>query len=515
MGNTPEEIATPAAQANGSHGADAILTDVQGAEASLASFGVAKFLSWASLVVIVMAGLALSIVIANQARQTLQEKQQEFSLLLAQNLNHQIYRRFILPTLVGFGRVELKEKAQYDRLENVIQSTIHGLQIQELRIYDIDGVVSFSTDRSTVGREDLVDADVRRVTNLGAPLFSVLKREDAPFWSRLHFNPAPGSVVMKMNYPLRIPTDLGDDADNGTLVGVLEIRQDIAGVQKTAVRFQWLIILVTLVTSLILFLVLLMIIRRADKVNAMRLQERDRMERELHQNEKLASMGRTVASIAHEIRNPLGIIRSSSELLLKKQTNENDLHARILKAIHDEAVRLSQTVSDFLDYARPRNPRQDPVDLAQVLEQVLVFLEHECQKNAVVVDRRLAREVVIPGDKDLLYRAFYNIVGNSLQAMNGPGQLEVELSAQGKEAVLTVRDSGPGFDPARKHTFTDPFVTTKDQGTGLGLAITKNIIQSHGGVLALDNHPEGGAVVTARFHLARPSLTRGAPASRP
>ncbi|AGW12769.1 putative integral membrane sensor signal transduction histidine kinase [Megalodesulfovibrio gigas DSM 1382 = ATCC 19364] len=457
------------------------------------SYSTAKYLSWGSLALTFLAGLALSIVIANQARQTLLAKQQEFGLLLAQNLNHQIYRRFILPTLVGFGRVELRDATQYERLESVINSTIHGLNMLELRIYDLDGVISYSTEAEHVGRQDLMTQDVRRVADRGEPIFAVGKREDVPIWSEWIMPPKPGQVVMKMTYPLRVATDLGDDVHNGTLVGVLEIYQDIAGVYKTVIRFQWIIILNSLGISLLLFLVLLMLIRRVDKISAQRLQETQRLERQLHQNEKLASMGRMVASIAHEIRNPLGIIRSSAELLLKKQGDENSLHGRILKAIFDESRRLSQIVSDFLDYARPKAPRQEPVELATVLDQVLVFLEHECRKCEVQVERQVERGLMLSGDKDLLYRAFYNIVSNGLQAMAGPGTLFVQASRRGETLETVIRDTGPGIDAAIADKLLDPFFTTKDHGTGLGLAITNGIIQSHGGELRLENAPEGGA----------------------
>ena len=461
-------------------------------EQSNASYSTAKYLSWGSLALTFLAGLALSIVIANQARQTLLAKQQEFGLLLAQNLNHQIYRRFILPTLVGFGRVELSDKTQYERLESVINSTIHGLNMLELRIYDLNGYVSYSTEAEFVGRQDLMTQDVRRVADHGEPIFAVGKREDIPLWSEWIIPPQPGQVVMKMTYPLRVATDLGDDVHNGTLVGVLEIYQDIAGVYKTVIRFQWIIILNSLGISLLLFLVLLMLIRRVDKISAQRLQEKQRLERQLHQNEKLASMGRMVASIAHEIRNPLGIIRSSAELLLKKQGDETSLHGRILKAIYDESCRLSQIVSDFLDYARPKAPRREPVELASVLDQVLVFLEHECRKCGVTVERQMERGLVLSGDKDLLYRAFYNIVSNSLQAMGGPGTLAVQAVRRGNALEAVIHDTGPGIDPTIIDKLLDPFFTTKDHGTGLGLAITNGIIQGHGGELRLENAPEGG-----------------------
>ena len=220
-------------------------------------------------------------------------------------------------------------------------------------------------------------------------------------------------------------------------------------------------------------------------------------------------MGRVVASIAHEIRNPLGIIRSSAELLQRRADKTDTGTRRILDAIYDEAVRLSQTVNDFLDYARPRKPRQDLVDVQLVLDQVLAFLEGEMKRVSVAIERGDApgsspwptpimaekTPLWVRGDKDLLYRALYNILINGQQALDGPGILYINAWQDDDGIHIAVRDSGPGIDPALLPSLLDPFFTTKDGGTGLGLPIVNSIITSHGGRIELANAPEGGAIV--------------------
>jgi len=469
------------------------------------SFGFARFLSLSSLVLILGSGVLLSIVIANSARETLLTKQKEFSLLLAENLNHQIYRRFILPTSLLFGRVELKQKAQYDRLEQVINSTIHGLHIMELRIYDLDKVVSFATNKDLVGQEGLADAGVEQCLNETRPFYEI-KSEKNTSWLFLNPSIKPGGVILKTTFPLKVEKELrvekgGEEKDQ--IVGVLEVYQDITGDYQTVIRFQWVIIYTTLITSGCLLLILLWIIRRTDRVNALRVSERNRLERELNQSEKLASIGRMVAGVAHEIRNPLGIIRSSAELLIKRAGKGDDVQTKILKAIYDEAKRLSQTVNDFLDYARPKQLNMKEMDLAQVLDQALVFLEGECAKQKVKVEKEYQPGLKMLGDKDLIYRAVYNVLTNSLQAMQGPGRIRIESNVRGKEISLSFRDSGPGFDDKDREKLLDPFFTTKDNGTGLGLTIMSNIVKSHQGDLELDNTPQGGAKVTMIFPAAK------------
>lgn len=465
-------------------------------------FGFARFLSWVSLVLILATSIVMSVVITDSARNTMFRKQQEFASLLAENLNHQIFRRFTLPTLIGFGRIALRQPVQYERLDQLVQSVIHGLQVSRVRIYDHGKLVSYSTDRADLGRADLAGPEVTVALRDEDPSYTI--DGDIPFWRAL-FIPRlePGSFILRTTYPLRVENHQGriDDDDDGPIMGVLEMTQDITNDTRAILAFQWLIIGTASLSSLVLFGMLLVFIRRAERVMAERMLEKQRLERELHQHEKLAGMGRVVASIAHEIRNPLGIIRSSAELLLKRPSSSDPVTARILQAIYDEAKRLSQTVNDFLDYARPRQPRQDPVETDAVLDRVLGFLEGELARREVAVAREAEPGITVYGDADLLYRAFYNIMVNALQAMDGPGSVTMTARRDGEEAELAFRDSGPGFDPANRERLLDPFFTTKDDGTGLGLPIVNSIITSHGGSLRIDNAPEGGAVVYVRLPL--------------
>jgi signal transduction histidine kinase len=219
-------------------------------------------------------------------------------------------------------------------------------------------------------------------------------------------------------------------------------------------------------------------------------------------------MGRVIASIAHEIRNPLGIIRSSAEFLQKRVDKTDPGAARILGAIYDESVRLSQTVNDFLDYARPRQPRQDITDINLILNQTLAFLEGEMGRCGVEIVRETEPDLFVHGDKDLLYRAFYNILVNGQQAMDGPGVMRISAGADKQGHVrLEFLDSGKGFDPQTLPKLLDPFFTTKDGGTGLGLPIVQSIIVSHGGALELENGTPHGALVRVLLPAAQESAS--------
>ncbi|MFW5489597.1 MAG: sensor histidine kinase [Desulfovibrio sp.] len=473
-------------------------------------FQLIKLISWSFLILILGFNLALSMFVAEYAQRTLLEKQKEYARLLAENLNHQIFRRFTLPTLLGIGDFDLRSKEQYAQIDNVIRATIHSFHVLNLRVYGFDETVSYSLEKEEVGADHMADKAVSDALKDGTRTFEIINKD--PIWKALlTYKLAPESVILRTVFVLRTEKPF---LKNDMNYWAVELTQDITGDYQTAINFQRLIVITSLFSSLLLFFVLVLIIRRADRVTQERAREKEQLERELHQSEKLASMGRMVSGVAHEIRNPLGIIRSSAEHLLSKATRNNDPSAPLLQAIFSESKRLSRTVNDFLDYARPKQPRQDDVNLASVLDQGTTFLESRCRETGVTLQRRYPKELHIHGDKDLLYRAFYNLLANALEAMeaerSGPeksGQdahgaesiLRVTASQSRDSLTLVVQDTGPGFDPDVLDQVKDPFFTTKDTGTGLGLAIVNNIFQAHGARMVLENASTGGARISVTF----------------
>lgn len=475
-------------------------------EAERLPLSYARTLSWLSLLFILLSSLALSFFISSSVRDTLLRRQEDFARQLVENLNSQIYRRFALPTIMANGRIALRQPTQYEHLDRVVRSVIEGLPVEKLRIYDFTRRVAYSSDKEDQGRAGLAPPNVDAVldgSTVSSEIISSIPAWQAPFRVPLK----EGTFVLRVLYPLR-GEPMGPE-HKVPVMGALELTQDITDDYERVLAFQGIIVVMCLLSSVLLFGVLHLLIQRAERVLAERMQKNRQLENELHSNERLVSMGRVVASIAHEIRNPLGIIRSSAELLQRRTAGADKGTARILGAIYDEAVRLSQTVNDFLDYARPRKPREDMVDVDLVLDQALAFLEGEFSRKGVSVERELEPGLFVRGDKDLLYRAFYNILVNGQQALDGPGVIRVSgrrLDAEGGPGTadgqpaeplvaLEFLDSGPGFDPDALGSLLDPFFTTKEGGTGLGLPIVQSIIVGHGGRIELENGPDGGALV--------------------
>ncbi|MBU1612636.1 MAG: two-component sensor histidine kinase [Proteobacteria bacterium] len=458
-----------------------------------------KVLSWSFLLLILGFNLGLSLFLSNYVETALMDKQKEFGLLLAANLNHQIYTRFTLPSVVGYGKIQLSNPEQAGRLDQVVRSTIHSLNVQEVRMYALDGRVVYSTNKKLIGLKGLaneyVDVAIKDELYSFDLIFNISKFE-ALFSLTLD----PETLLLKTFSPMRSEESLSTTGAKGRLMGVLEFTQDITGEYLKLVNLERMVLGSSLITSIILFVVILTILGRADRLNQERIIEREKLERELMQQEKLAGMGRMVAGVAHEIRNPLGIIRSTAEHLKKKAEKQGGgSDVQLLGAIYDESKRLSRVVTDFLDYARPKQPHKTEVDVSRVVEQVIVFLDNECSKRGVVIESSVPEGISVMGDKDLLYRAFYNVVTNSLQAMEGGGTISISAAREVDVVHLIFMDSGPGFPAEHIEQIKDPFYTTKDTGTGLGLAIVGSILEGHGAQWSLSCGVDGGARVDMIF----------------
>jgi signal transduction histidine kinase len=456
-----------------------------------------RVISWSLFAIILGFSLLLSVFISKYAERTLLEKQEEFGLLLAENVSHQVFTRFVMPTVMRYGGISLRQPEQSKILDEVVRSTVHSFHVTSLRIYDAKGIITFSLDKDEVGKQGNALYRVTRTWE-SAEFASEIIAKVSKMASLFRYRLKPGSLKLRAYYPLRAERSLTDVSEN-PIMGVLEFEQDITGDFMAMLNFERLVITFSLVTSLVLFFLVLAVLRRAERLSNRQIKEKARLLAELQQQEKLAGMGRMVAGVAHEIRNPLGIICSSSELVLKKAEKEGSAYTRILRALHEEAKRLTRTVAEFLDYARPKKPAMTDVDVGRLLDQVAVFMEPECEKLGVTIDREYSGDMIARGDKDLLYRAFYNLVANALQAMGDGGQIFIRAAREEGRLHVTIQDTGPGFSPEHLDQVRDPFFTTKDEGTGLGLALVSTIMESHGITMDLNNAEDGGARVDVIF----------------
>ena len=461
---------------------------VQASEEQIKPFRLVKYFTFTSLVVIFIGTLALTILNTHGARNLQQKKSEDFARLLIENLNHQVFTQFILPVALKYGKIQLSDKKQFERMDKVVRSTLHSFKVDMVNIYDMQDTVSYSFDQALVGKENLGGKAYQDA--LGGKLTTNLLQRGN--WLEIFLGVPKDNKLVTFS-PLRVEQPMS--RISGPVLGVVEIVQDLSEEYKAIFSFQIRVMLTCTAVMGLLFLALLFVVKRGEGIIEKRALERLRLKEQLGRAERLSSLGEMVAGISHEIRNPLGIIKSSSELLKKKLAGV-DVSNSIPDIIIEESVRLNNIITDFLNYAKPRSPHLATCNVEEVLEKNITFLASQIKAEGYTIEKHCKNNLPeISADADMLYQAFLNILINAMQAMTGGGKIHVEITSNDGSVFVCFEDEGQGIPEDLLKKIWDPFFTTKEKGTGLGLGIVKNIIESHGGNVMINNQPDGGARV--------------------
>lgn len=229
--------------------------------------------------------------------------------------------------------------------------------------------------------------------------------------------------------------------------------------------------------------------------------ERRRLEQELIEVERLAIIGKTAASVAHEINNPLGIIMANTDVALEEAADPA-LRSR-LEAIQRNVERAATTTRRLLNIAMPQSINQEPQNLADILKESTAFLLPR-MKNVTLDTSRLEDELPLRGDRILLEQLFINLLLNALESMNNQGELAIigdRRTRDGKTVLhIEVKDSGHGIAPENLDRIFDPFFTTRGSGGfGLGLFISRRIVEAHKGTLRAESEAGRGTSMVTEF----------------
>ena len=234
-------------------------------------------------------------------------------------------------------------------------------------------------------------------------------------------------------------------------------------------------------------------------------------EAEARRAERLAALGQLSAGLAHEIRNPLGVIKGSAEMLAQKLKTAQPLSAELAGYISSEVNRLNGLVARFLDFARPQHVELRPVQIPQIIDRALETVQHQSPNAHVRIERDYARDAPeIMADRQLCEPIFVNLILNAFQAMaeTPAGHERVLRLSAAPESVdgvpgvrVLVEDTGPGVPPEFREQIFNPFFTSKKDGVGLGLAIVAKFVDDHRGSIRLDPHSGPGA----RFRVFLPA----------
>jgi signal transduction histidine kinase len=224
-----------------------------------------------------------------------------------------------------------------------------------------------------------------------------------------------------------------------------------------------------------------------------------RIEEQLRSAERLSVLGELAAVLAHEIRNPLGSIRGTAEIL-KDDYQPGDKKFEFLEILLKESDRLNRVVEDFLRLSRPQPLSMKPCNIGEELRSVVMLVMAEARDKGISLELKADKALEIMGDRDKLHQAFLNIILNGIQSTASGDTLTIEaqwvmdLKQEHTEIQIVFRDTGSGIPENLQPKIFAPFFTTKRDGTGLGLAITKKIIEAHQGRIEVAANSPRGAV---------------------
>jgi len=226
-------------------------------------------------------------------------------------------------------------------------------------------------------------------------------------------------------------------------------------------------------------------------------------EQQLTRAAKLAVVGEMAAAMSHEVRTPLGIMRSSADVLKREQALSND-GREVLGFIISETDRLNKLVSSLIDSARPRLPSKIPLELQFHLQHVCDMLQKQAKDKHIQLSLNASEPITLLVDQDQMTQVMVNLIVNAIQILPEHGQVVVSLFHDQHHAHLSVADNGPGVPPAQQSHLFEAFFTQRAGGVGLGLAVVKQIVEAHGGTIVYSTSPWQGA----QFNLALPLDTK-------
>ncbi len=466
-------------------------------EERIKPFRLVKYFTFTGLVVIFLVTIILSVLNTHWVKAMQRQKSEDYAHSLIENLNHQVFVQVIIPMGVMFGKIQLSTPEQFERMDKVVRSTLHSFKVESLNIYSMGNTIAYSFDPDLIGRKNYGGTGYYQA--IDGNITSRLIQRGNFIQISLGF---PKEVRLITYAPLRFEPELG--RLTGPVLGVVEVVQDLSSDYLTIFNIQILVVLTCTVVMGALLVVLIFVVKRGESIIQKRAMERLRLKERLSKAERLSALGEMAAGISHEIRNPLGIIRSSAELLKKKVTKFDPANT-IPDIIVEEASRLNNIITGFINFARPRTPVLSPCRIEEIIEKNITYLSMQLKENGYTINKSYQNSLPeIQADANMLYQSFLNIFINAMQAMPGGGTINVGIRADDGIVTIDIDDKGRGISEEILEKIWDPFFTTKEMGTGLGLGIVKNIIESHGGSIQILNRDEGGARVTVELPVELP-----------
>ena len=373
-------------------------------------------------------------------------------------------------------------------LDKVVKNAIESLNLDLFNLYSPEeGFIVYSTDPSLIKKK--TEKTEGYLKALKGEISFELISDEKDFWGDIEG--IGGQKKASAYIPLKGPE---------TVTGIVEIVLDMTTQYNSIIKRQYTTFGVFAIIMFTIFFAMLLIVRKAEGIIENRSIEQRKLVEQLNLAERLAALGEMVAGVSHEIKNPLGIIQSTSELL-NSMPNADETQKRLSGVIAEESIRLNRIVTEFLDFAKPHELNVHEFDLKEVIDKNIDFLRPEIEKKDIIVESNLdGRSFMIEADQDLLHRVLMNLIINAIQAIPESGKIIVHVGEEKGTYKIEIRDTGSGISNENISKIFNPFFTTKEKGSGLGLPIVRKIIEGHGGTIDIESRHGVGTGVTIRLN---------------
>jgi two-component system, NtrC family, sensor histidine kinase HydH len=452
-------------------------------------FRLAKYFARTSFILVIVISIPFAVFISKKAKDELFENYQAYAQEFGGNIDRQLFVNFIVPMISEYRTIKLSLKPQMDALDRAIRKATENLNVDLINLYSLDeGFIIYSTDSSLVRKKTVKTEGYLKA--LKGEISTELISEESDLWG-LGIEGIGGWKKVRTFIPLKSPY--------GEVTGIFEIVLDMTEQYNSILKRQYTTFGVFALIVFIIFFTMLLFVRKAERIIEGRAIEQRKLVEQLNIAERLAALGEMVAGVSHEIKNPLGIIQSTSELL-NNMPNANETQKRLSGVITEESIRLNRIVTEFLDFARPHKLNILEFDLKEIINKNIDFLRPEIDKKGVIVESNLdGRPFMIEADQDLIHRVFMNLIINAIQATPKSGKINIHIEEEKGVYKVIIRDTGSGISDQNISKIFNPFFTTKERGSGLGLSIVRKILEGHGGIIDIESTEGVGTSVTLRL----------------
>ncbi len=484
-------------------------------------FHLMLYYSITSFIVIGIVSFVVGEIFSRIEKNDLIERSEKYAGYIVNHINLEMYEEFFVPAMSKYGYIDLENNQdQFNSLDKVIKSNIYGFNLKKIYLFDMNGQIIYSNISEKIGYV------LERGSNL--ELDSAIKGISASELQEPGMKDSKGVLVgeslLESYYPVY---EFSEGAINrGKQVGVLEIYQNMNDLDIQITKAHKKAVIITGSSMGLMFLILLMIIKKASGVIRLKtdqlVEARDHLEekvgertqeikqayerlqeaqKRLSRSEKLAGIGTLAAGVAHEINNPLASVASCAEGLMNRMDNvdfkskdDGDVFPDYLKTIYDEAYRCKSIISKLLDFSRRQVPVFGKVYINSLLSDVVKLVGRQKELNNLDVELNYSPEaIIIYGDVNQLQQVFLNMILNAIDATEEGGQIRISTSGGDDDAQIKFEDTGCGIAPENLDKVFEPFFSTKSpgKGTGLGLSICYGIIEEHKGKILVSSEGVG------------------------